>query len=74
MKITNKRENFLTLKDLSAGDVFCFLGDDEIYMLLDDKDYYVDLAEGIAYEIENHEYNQRIEWLNAELIIHSQLG
>lgn len=74
MKITDKRDkkNFLTLNNLDKGDVFNFLNTDEVYMLLDGN-YYVDLAEGTRYKIEDNEYNHQVEWLEVELIIHKQL-
>ena len=75
MKITDKRENrekFLTIEDICRGDIFCFLGrENDIYMLVDD--HYVDLSEGDCYEVEEHELNQPIELLDAELVINRRL-
>lgn len=76
MKITDKRENrekFLTIEDIYAGDIFSFLGNDDVYMLVDDRDHYVGLSEGSCYEIEDHELNQPIELLDAELVINRRL-
>lgn len=77
MKITDKRENrekFLTIEDICRGDIFSFLGnEDAIYMLIDDEDHYVDLSEGDCYEVDEHELNQPIELLDAELVINRRL-
>ena len=77
MKITDKRENrekFLTIEEIYRGDIFCFLGrENNIYMLVDDEDHYVDLSEGDCYEVDEHELNQPIELLDAELVINRRL-
>ena len=76
MKITDKREErekFLTIEEIYAGDIFSFLGNDDVYMLVDDGDHYVDLLGGSCYEIEDHELNQPIELLDAELVINRRL-
>lgn len=76
MKITDKRENretFLTIEDIYAGDIFSFLGRDIVYMLLDDRDHYVDLSDGECYEVDEHEFYQPIEVLDAELVINRRL-
>lgn len=76
MKITDKREKkekFLTIEEIYAGDIFSFLGSNDIYMLLEDGDHYVDLSNGSDYEVEEHELNQPIELLDAELVINRRL-
>lgn len=76
MKITDKREErekFLTIEEIYAGDIFSFLGNDDIYMLLEGEGHYADLSDGSNYEIEDHELNQPIELLDVELIINKRL-
>lgn len=77
MKITDKREErkkFLTIEDICRGDIFSFLGnEDDIYMLVDDEDHYVDLPTGDCYELDERELSLPIELLDAELVINRRL-
>ena len=78
MKITDKREErekFLTIDDIYSGNIFSFLGNDDVYMLLVDRNHYLNLStsDGEYYEIEEHEFSQPIELLDAELIINRRL-
>ena len=76
MKITDKRtekEKFLTIEEIYGGDIFSFLGRNIVYMLLDDRGHYVDLSDGECYEVEEHEFCQPIEVLDAELVINRRL-
>lgn len=63
-------EGYLRICDLSVGECFCFLDNNELCMTLDDEDTYLNFTDNRTYDIYGSDAKERpIKRVKAKIII-----